>query len=127
MSADVVAPAPRSAWPYQVTAGDFTSRSHSENEIAGRRFGRMSPIPPRLTIAAAALPRGGGDETTVADTLYDTRRLGQNLFMNRVPLWTVALLLLVGATTAFAAKVPDFTFNTDKGPLSLQSLRGKVV
>ncbi len=38
-----------------------------------------------------------------------------------------ALLALLFLATAAAARVPDFTFNTDRGPLALKSLRGKVV
>lgn len=37
------------------------------------------------------------------------------------------LVALALAGAASAAKAPDFTFKTDKGPLALESLRGKVV
>ena len=37
------------------------------------------------------------------------------------------MFLFIGVGTALAARAPDFTFKTDNGTLSLQSLRGKVV
>lgn len=47
--------------------------------------------------------------------------------MLRLRVWIVSLILLAVAGATSAAKIPDFTFKTDKGTLSLQSLRGKVV
>lgn len=38
-----------------------------------------------------------------------------------------ALTIIAVAATASAARVPDFTFTTDGGPLKLEDLRGKVV
>jgi cytochrome c biogenesis protein CcmG, thiol:disulfide interchange protein DsbE len=38
-----------------------------------------------------------------------------------------ALSIIAVVATASAARVPDFTFTTDRGPLKLQDLRGKVV
>lgn len=38
-----------------------------------------------------------------------------------------ALSMIAVVATASAARVPDFTFTTDRGPLKLQDLRGKVV
>jgi thiol-disulfide isomerase/thioredoxin len=38
-----------------------------------------------------------------------------------------ALSIIAAVATASAARIPDFTFTTDHGPLRLEDLRGKVV
>jgi thiol-disulfide isomerase/thioredoxin len=38
-----------------------------------------------------------------------------------------ALSIIAVVATASAARIPDFTFTTDRGPLKLTDLRGKVV
>lgn len=47
--------------------------------------------------------------------------------MRTLRFFLVALSIIAAVATTSAARVPDFTFTTDRGPLKLQDLRGKIV
>lgn len=49
----------------------------------------------------------------------------QNLY--RLRLFAAAVLTVATLASGWAARVPDVAFTTDRGPLRLDSLRGKVV